>query len=55
MFYLATLLCSLSLHGSNDKDKQKLVPLMLRVVDDLGMVKSKFMRMCLCYQATADA
>ena len=45
---------TLSLDGSNDKEEQKLVPLTVRVFDnDLGMVQSKFLSMCLCNQGTA--
>ena len=45
---------TLSLNGSNDKEEQKLVPLTVRVFDnDLGMVKSKFLSMCLCNEGTA--
>ena len=45
---------TLSLDGSNDKEEQKLIPLTVRVFDnDLGMVESKFLSMCLCNQGTA--
>lgn len=45
---------TLSLDGSNDKEEQKLVPLTLRAFDDdLGVVSSKFLSMCLCNKGTA--
>ena len=47
---------TLSLHGSNDKEEKKLMPLTVRVFcHELGMVKTKFLTMCLLTAGTAAA